>query len=259
LSKHVPYDEFADIYDAWCESAPVAAENKVFYIDLMCASPGPVVELGVGNGRICIEVAKRGQRVFGVDYSEKILELCRSRAEEAGVSDRLALIHADFRDFQLPESARLVTIPFHSIGHLLTREDKRTAAENIYGQLVAGGRFVFDHFVFDPDYPVPTCIPFLRAEVKDPATGGERLIWEISSRDTAQQRIDLLVCTEDLDADGVVAERRYLRTQLSWMSPEQSRSLLEEAGFDIEAVYGDFQRAPFDESSKVQVWVARRP
>jgi ubiquinone/menaquinone biosynthesis C-methylase UbiE len=259
VEKRVPYDDFADIYDAWCESAPIAAENKKFYVDLMTGDLGPVVELGVGNGRICIEVAKRGRQVFGVDSSTRILELCHQRAEKAGVTDRLTLIHADFRDFELPEAARLITIPFHSIGHLMTREDRETALRNIRRQLVPGGQFVFDHFIFDPEYPVPSGTAFLRAEVTDPETGRERLIWETSNRDMSRQVIHLVVCTEDLNENGEVLKRRYRRSDLSWVTPEESRSLLEETGFEIESVYGDFKRAPLSERSPEQIWVARRP
>jgi SAM-dependent methyltransferase len=259
MTEAVPYDDFADIYDAWCESVPIAAENKTFYIELMAGSAGPVVELGVGNGRICIEVARRGGRVFGVDSSTKILELCRGRAEQAGVADRLTLIQADFRDFELPEPARLITIPFHSIGHLLTREDKLAALRNIHRRLAPGGRLVFDHFIFDPDYPVPSGMASLRAETKDPETGRDRLIWETSIRDEASQVIDLFACTEDLDEGGVVLKRRYRRSRISWLSPDESRRLLEETGFEIESVYGDFNRDPLSEASPEQIWFARRP
>jgi SAM-dependent methyltransferase len=254
----VPYDGFADIYDAWCESAPVTARNKVFYVELMIDSPGPVVELGVGNGRICVEVAGRGQRVFGVDSSSRILDLCRRRAQQAGASDSLTLVQADFRDFDLPEPVPLITMPFHSIGHLLTREDKMTALRNIHGQLVTGGRFVFDHFIFDPDYPVPSGVTVLRAEATDPETDRDRLIWESSTRDTSRQVVHIVVCVEDLDDTGTVSKRRYLRSDLSWLSPEESRSLLEETGFEIEAVFGDFDRSPLGQSSPEQIWIARR-
>ena len=87
--SHVPYDDFADIYDAWCGSAPITQKNHGFYLRKLVESPGPVVELGVGNGRICIEVAKQGRPITGVDSSSAILELCRKRAREAGVEGRL--------------------------------------------------------------------------------------------------------------------------------------------------------------------------
>src|SRR5438552_549746 len=47
---------------AWVESAPVARRNLPFYVEeYLACEGGPVVELGVGNGRIAIEAARRGR------------------------------------------------------------------------------------------------------------------------------------------------------------------------------------------------------
>jgi hypothetical protein len=74
-----------------------------------------------------------------------------------------------------------------------------------------------------------------------------------------RQVIHLVVCTEELNGKGVVERRRYSKSDISWMHPEESRTLLEETGFEIEAVYGDFHRSPFHETSGEQVWIARKP
>jgi hypothetical protein len=55
--------------------------------------------------------------------------------------------------------------------------------------------------------------------------------------------------------------RRYRRINLSWVTPEQSHRLLEDAGFEVEAVHGDFEEnplTPLTEESTHQVWVARK-
>jgi hypothetical protein len=52
--------------------------------------------------------------------------------------------------------------------------------------------------------------------------------------------------------------RRYRRINLSWVTPEQSHGLLEEAGFEVEAVHGDFEENPLTEMSTHQIWVARK-
>jgi SAM-dependent methyltransferase len=253
----VPYDDFADIYDAWCESAPITAKNRGFYIRKLVESPGPVVELGVGNGRICVEVARSGRPIVGVDSSTAILDLCRKRARDAGCEGSLTLLHADFRDFALPAPADLVVLPFHSIGHLLTDDDKLRAMRQVRSQLRDGGRFVFDHFLFDPKF-VQGGVPHLRAELADAQTGRDRLLWEASTHDMEQKRIRIVVWTDELDSSGFVTSRRYRRIHLSWMTPGESRRLLEEAGFGIETVYGDFDETPLTETSTHQIWVARR-
>ena len=45
---------------------------------------------------------------------------------------------------------------------------------------------------------------------------------------------------------------------LAWLSPDEWRSLLEQAGFEIEACYGWFDRSPYA-GREDTVWVAKRP
>ena len=252
----VPYDAFADIYDAWVSSAPITEVNRTFYVEKLSEADSPVVELGVGNGRICLEVARRGKPIVGVDSSPKILELCRRRARELDVLDRVTLVEGDFRDFELSEPAGLITIPFHSIGHLLTLEDKLKAFRRVASQLRPGGRFIFDHFIFDPEYPQAPGVAHLRAESRDPTTGRELFLWEATTRDVEQQRLRVVVFTDEIDDDGFVMERRYRRVDLSWITPEQSRALLEKAGFRIDASFGSFDGEPLTDASTHQIWVA---
>ena len=58
-----PYDDWVSIYDVWADTTEITKRNLPFYVEQMASASGPVVELGVGNGRIAIEVAKRGKVV----------------------------------------------------------------------------------------------------------------------------------------------------------------------------------------------------
>src|ERR671933_866117 len=80
-----PYDAIARLYDSWSRSV---VEDIGFYVEEAVASGGPVVELGVGTGRIAIPIAAAGIDVIGVDSSAGMLAVCRERAELAGVADR---------------------------------------------------------------------------------------------------------------------------------------------------------------------------
>ena len=255
----VDYDRWSDIYDVWVRTAPVTERNRPFYVEEYIRTRGPVVELGIGHGRIAVEAAGRGKPMIGVDSSASMLARCRQRAEAAGVGHLLTLIQADFRDFTLPEPAELITIPFHSIGHLVTLEDKRSGLRRVYQQLAPGGWLIFDHFVFNAEVARRNVGPGLRAEYTDPITGRDVLLWSSATYDFAALSMRVLAWTEELDEEGVVLQCKYRRLDFSWIEPGQARALLEETGFEIEALYGEFDRRPFDQNSGEQVWIARRP
>ncbi len=254
-----PYDSFATIYAAWTESAPVAVLNQRFYRDLYVeAAPlGPVVELGVGDGRIALEACAAGVSMIGVDASGAMLDLCRKAAADRGLSDGIALQQADFRDFELARPATLITIPFHSIGHLTTLDDKLDALRHIRANLLPDGRFVFDHFVADPSYaPTKQRAVLHRASFDRPADGLRCHLYEASTYDLETQLIRVLIRADTVAADGSVSSR-YSEIELSWVTPEQSRELLGQAGFRVESVFGGFEGEHFTRDSTSQVWIAR--
>ena len=47
--------------------------------------------------------------------------------------------------------------------------------------------------------------------------------------------------------------------QLRYVSKEAMESLLQEAGFEVEAAYGGFEGEPMTAESDELVWVARKP
>ena len=173
--------------------------------------------------------------------------------------DRLTLIHADFRDFQLEAPASLIALPYHSLGHLLTLEEKREALTHVRSQLRPGGLFIFDDFLMTPALVDHMRRVQLRAEYRSPA-GVETLLWVTSLVDEAAQVIRVVTWEDEADTEGLLTRRRYRRLSLSWLEPAQARSLLIEAGFEVEACFGDFARTPFaHDTAQEQVWIARRP
>src|SRR5579862_7520820 len=101
------YDAIARVYDPWSRSV---TEDVPFYVAEAVRSGGPVLELGVGTGRIAVPIAAKGIEVVGVDLSAGMLEVARERAELAGVS--LDLRHGDMRDPPVEGTFPLVTCPF---------------------------------------------------------------------------------------------------------------------------------------------------
>jgi len=253
------YDTFADIYAVWTDTAASTRANRTFYLDAYASTSGPVVELGVGDGRIAVPAAAAGRDITGVDLSPAMLDLCRARAAEAGVLDRLTLIEADFRAFALTAPAALITLPYHSLGHLLTLDEKRDALRHVWSELRPGGRFIFDDFLMTPTLVAHMRRVQLRAEYRA-GDEADTLLWVTSLVDEAAQFIRVVTWEDTLDAAGGLARRQYRRLSLSWLTPAQAREMLVDAGFIIDACYGDFTGTPFTaETASEQVWVAHRP
>ena len=151
VSEHAevsPYDSIASLYDRWNTSV---VEDIGFYCEEALASGEPVLELGVGTGRIAIPIAQAGVRVIGVDSSAPMLERCREQARTAGVAELLDLRLGDLRDPSVAEKVALVISPFRAFLHLLSNEERRLALTRIRGLLRPRGRLVFDVFAPSSD------------------------------------------------------------------------------------------------------------
>src|SRR5436305_13137020 len=127
-----PYDRIAGLYDPWSRSV---TEDIAFYVAEARKAAGaagvpdgtPVVELGIGTGRVAVPTAAAGVPVIGVDSSAGMLEVCRARAAEAGVGDRLDLRLGDLREPPVTERVALVTCPFRAYLHLHDDRDRAAA------------------------------------------------------------------------------------------------------------------------------------
>jgi SAM-dependent methyltransferase len=230
------YDAIARIYDPWSVSV---TEDVSFYVEESKRAGGPVVELGVGTGRIAVPTAAAGIRVIGVDSSPGMLEVCREQAELAGVSDLVDLRLGELADPPVEERVRLVTCPFRSYLHLLDDTARLRALGATRELLVPGGRFVFDVFAPAPDDIEDTHGRWLERE---PGIF-ERADWDSRAR------------TLTLSVRGEPGATTFT---LAWLSPDEWRALLERAGFQVVACFGWFDRRPY-QGGEDTVWIARRP
>jgi SAM-dependent methyltransferase len=109
-------------------------------------SGGPVLEYGVGTGRIAVPLAQAGIAVTGVDLSRPMLDglLTRLELEAPAVRSRVRVVHGDMRRVRLGKRFPLVIAPFNAFLHLYERKDVEAFLARVKSHLAPGGRFVFD-------------------------------------------------------------------------------------------------------------------
>jgi SAM-dependent methyltransferase len=226
------YDRIARLYDPWSVSV---VEDVDFYVEEALRSGGPVLELGVGTGRIAVPVARAGVRVVGVDSSQGMLAVARESAERAGVE--LDLRFGDLREPPVDEQFALVLIPFRTLLHMRTDSDRRAALAAVRARLPVGGRFIFDVFTPGADDIAETHGRWLERE---PGIF-ERADWDEDAR-------PLVLRVRGNGAEAVLA--------LAWLPVERWRELLAEAGFEVAGLYGWFDRTPYD-GHEDSIWICR--
>ena len=230
------YDPIAGFYDAWSRTV---VEDISFYVQLAVETGGPVLELGVGTGRIAIPIAEAGINVVGVDSSREMLAICAERASALGVSERVELQVGDLSAPPSGIDARLVIVPFRAYLHLANDDDRLAALRAASTALRAGGRLAFDVFKPSVDDIKETHGRWLEREPG---------IWERAEWDTSANRLLLAI-------RGPGGETMM---DLHWASASDWRRLLAAAGFEIEGEFGWFDRRPLA-AGEDMVFVARKP
>jgi len=224
------YDAWAPVYDAW---AADMTEDVAHYVELAREADGSIVELMVGSGRVAIEVVRAtGKPVLGIDSSPAMLALARERA--AGLP--LELRDGDVRELELEKPAALIYVPFRSLLHLHGWHERQRVFERVAASLRPGGRFAFNAFAFDHRI----------AAKLDGVSRDQHGVLHTCTYSPADNRVDIV-------RDDGATIRLWWATKAEW------EGLIDVAGLEVEALYGWFDRRPFDDAATEYVWVTRKP
>ena len=227
-----------------------------YYVTEAIASKGPVLELGAGNGRITLPMARHGVKVWAVDHSRPMLADLRARLadEPPEVAARVTLVEGDIRDVRLSRRFARVFCPFNTALHLYTRDDVERFLATAKRHLAPEGELVVDlsmplaeNLARDPESPYGAP-PF-----RHPTEGKVRYK-ELFDFDPSTQ---VLVVTMQFFPEDKA--RPAFATPLAHRQfyPGEWETLLHYNGFPGARVYGDFFGGPLTRESDVMVWHAR--
>jgi SAM-dependent methyltransferase len=223
------YDQHAGDYDVW---AADMIDDVQWYVSLARDAEEPIVELGIGTGRVAIPIAREtGKRVIGIDRSPAMLAVGRERAGDLPIEFRAG----DMREFTVDAPVDLVICPGRSLMHCRTWAEKRRLFEHVAGALRPAGRFAWNVFAYSPFRAV--------ADEGKRETRGDS--WQEIRGAPPDNRIDLI------RNGGVIP--------LWWLTRAEQEGLVEVAGLEVEALYGGCHREPYDETTYEMVWIARKP
>jgi len=204
------------------------------------ADGGPVVEFGIGTGRLALPLAERGLIVHGIDGSPEMAALLQRKPGGA----EIPVVIGDFSEVTAGTDFGLAVLALNTVYALPSQEAQVACFRNAARHLRPSGRFVVEAWV-------PDVGAFRNGTAVRPVQIGERHVeLEVARLQPAKQR---MVTTKVHISDGEVrlipANHRY-----AW--PSEMDLMARLAGMRLAYRWEDWQRTEFHDASTahISVW-----
>jgi SAM-dependent methyltransferase len=239
---------FADVYDAWYGHLPGADAAVDFLAARAVAGPpGPVLELGVGTGRLALPLAERlapyGRAVLGVDASPAMVDQLRGKPG----GDRVAVTVGDMAGDEPAGPFSLVFVAVNTFFNLDSEEAQRRCLASVAARLAPGGAFVVEAAV--------------------PAQGDDRARDHVGISTITADRLVLTATREDPEGQTVTGQHvelvdgapvRLRPWRIRWVRPDQLDAMATEVGLTLTERHASWSLETFSEVSAQHVSVFRR-
>lgn len=220
------------------------SQSDDFYLRLVMDARA-VIDVGCGTGMILHRARLDGHtgRLCGIDPDLAMLEIAQRRPDiEWHVGSAASLTWIGAFD--------LAIMSGHAFQFLVDDDDLRASLTAIRMALVDGGRLVFETRNplirewegWNPDEPI---------DVIDPAGRPVRVSYNVEAVVD-----DVVTVTETTSAPGGTL-LRVDRASMRFLDVDTLSHFLSDAGFQIEAAYGDWFRGPLTPTSREIITIAR--
>ena len=153
---------------------------------------------------------------------------------------------------------------YRTFMHLLTPEDQRRCLQAVRRHLDRQGVFILNTWVPKPSVLVAAAggpsAGRLRTVGRYPIAGTDVVVVHRQSA-TCDEFRQLLIEEHNIqewDGQGKVVHEVTLPLVRAWVTPREMGNLVGLCGFDVEAVFGDFDCNPLTEKSDEMIWVLRK-
>ena len=243
----------ANYYDL-CPDLPA---DVPFYRSLIPFPEARVLELGCGTGRVLVPLAGACGHIHGLDLSEAMIDICRSKLEAADIPATRARAEVkDITNFTLDQTFDLIIAPYRVLQNL----EADAAVNRLF-------RCVRQHLT-----PGRSCILNVFRPKSDPETmrrewcsDNERLSWETAvenGRVTCHERRprmdpDKMVLYPELIYrryhGGALVDESVLKIAIRCYYPEEFEQMIVNQGFRVLQRWGGYEGEPYGQGPELVV------
>lgn len=228
---------FAEFYDDWFGMLPDTEGTVACLAEL--AGSGPVLELGIGTGRVALALKERGLEVHGVDDSEEMVT--QLRAKPGG--DGIPVTIGDFSEVPVEGTFSLIFLASGTFFELPSPEAQLRCFQNVAKTLAPGGLFVFDSLMPDASRSSNN------QEMRIVPTQGDQLVLQFRQYYPHEQHYtsDYVIIRDN----GI----RHMQVKFRYAWPAELDLMARLAGLRLRDRWGSWRQCPFTAASTHHVAV----
>jgi ubiquinone/menaquinone biosynthesis C-methylase UbiE len=244
------WDAYAPFYD-WENAQTVGRRDVAFWRRLALMAGGPVLELGCGTGRVSKPLMKAGVNLVGVDRSEQMLRRLRIPNPKSRIPSRF--VRADIRSLPFASAAFSMVIAPYGIVQSLTRARDLTAALASAARVLRRGGLIGLDLV--PD--VPKWREYANRTQFRGKAGARHLTLVESVRQDRRRHLTTFSQTYIERRGAKKTEHTFDLTFRTLPVPQMAKRV-EQAGFAVERMLGDYRGRPWDAGADVWIILAKK-
>jgi SAM-dependent methyltransferase len=227
------WNEWADVYDEIARD--VEASGELEYLTARLPAGCSVLELACGTGRVALRLAAMGYEVEGLDASPKMLEILK-RQDPSG---RVGTMRADFASFKSPKRFDCIICMYNGFLYAASVARQRAVLRCARDHLSGEGTLILE-----VTSPVAVYREWAHNSRVVPAALEGQLSWMMAGRlDPASQQLHV----SQLRIPGL---RQYIH-EMRYVWKDELCLMAELEGYGIRAIYGGFDRSPYDMGSPI--------
>jgi SAM-dependent methyltransferase len=228
---------FADVYDDWYHDLTDLAACSTAIAALAQRASGPVLELGIGTGRIALALAAKGLDVVGVDVSADMVD--RLRAKPNGAAMQVTI--GDMVDDLPAGPFAVVLAAYNTVFNLMSHARQEQLFRVVATQLSPQATFVVEASV--PQFDDRGDDLALRTMTDD------RVVLSVARYDHQSHR------AQGQFVEFTNGSVRLRPWQICWSSPAQLDEFADRAGLRLQERWSDWSGADYSDRSPQHVSV----
>jgi SAM-dependent methyltransferase len=287
------WDDYAPFYD-WENARTLGRRDVAFWRNVARQAGGPVLELGCGTGRVSIPLARDGVALTGIDRSASMLAYAQRRLRRLKTPPRLTMVLGDIRHLPFPsagdwgpgtrDAGRVIRDSRLQSGRRRWKSDPGSPIPNPGFAAVIAPYGILQSLLRERD--LASTLAEVCRVLQPGGTFGLELVADLPSWEEYRRRVSLegwrgrrggahVTLVESVRQDRTrrrtifdqeFTERHRGRSRVRRFSlafrtlsvPQMARRL-ENAGFEISALLGDYRGRTWDARADVWLILARKP